>query len=1074
VSRDESGRQGPNINRFNRLEAGEAVAKRRFVKTTSLIAVVLLGLFSSASAEARDWFVRAGAEGGDGSQARPFNDPWQALDKCEAGDAVHVAGGKYFGRSNTGVWEIPFDDVTLLGGYDADFKTRDPWKNLTQLLWEKTSKSSPIEARLRSTKKNTVIDGVVIDQRDQCRYETEAQTGRAEKPCESAMHFWVPATVRNCVVINPGLDGIVAAAGSTLENNLIVNAVNWGININKTTDNQAIATIKNNTVAFTFSFKEPGKGAYDGSGIALKGPANVTQNIIAFSDSNGLYITASNEKVSLTQNVFFMNLWSNAKVYVDNKDTPIDDKSMDLLEEVGLKAFEGNLVKNPQLPLDPKWMDAVSKRTSATPGKLVMDDFNQTRKLLGLNLIEKGGTPPSGVAPAMDLDDALKLLNPKNAGKAGARVLPLKVSFQGTGASAVQRDYVKVEPKSWVKDPGPADGKAFQMVVALASVANIDGIPSQFKKAEHAGVSLHQPDGDYAPMVGFFKTGSSVDRTVTPAMGYWRGSGKPNRLFVVKGVAYAIKWVPKAAFLIDSIEEYEAPQASAARTPGKDWFVRAGAQGGDGSKARPFKDPWQALEKMESGDFIHVAEGDYFGKLKAGIWKIDTTNITLLGGYDASFKERNPWKHPTRLTCPPDYKGRRGGNTIEGVDDHTGAVVDGFVFDKVANNQYTPEGDLLYSRSDSADHIWFAKNDVVIRNNIFVNGAMGAIRAQSGQTIENNIFINHYQQTVHADRAFEGPFIFRNNTVVFSWEVKFGEGHGRGGTLLTVGSGFKSIIDNNIFEFSDNDAVWIGTTNDASDIELTNNVFGHNLYSHVRRPIDSVTVDDNNWAQLADFKFKKVSGNVLMSSGVVVDQKWFDVYLSRTAMTPGKVKMDDWNQLREMLGQPVMATGGVAGRGLSPAYPWEKALQAFPKNPKVTAGARARDLPVSFTGVERKVLSFDYTDVTWDNVAASKDDWEKLVGRRVALKVVFNDIDSQYYLPEVSQDLFTAFKVTGPEGSSSKGLPLRGYVKKGGKPERVVRQAKSYSSGAVEQWYVLKGVAKPGKQLVVEVVERAE
>lgn len=33
--------------------------------------------------------------------------------------------------------------------------------------------------------------------------------------------------------------------------------------------------------------------------------------------------------------------------------------------------------------------------------------------------------------------------------------------------------------------------------------------------------------------------------------------------------------------------------------------------------------------------------------------------------------------------------------------------------------------------------------------------------------------------------------------------------------------------------------------------------------------------------------------------------------------------------------------------------PWEKALQLFPTNPKVTAGARAKDLPVSFaaTGV---------------------------------------------------------------------------------------------------------------------------
>ena len=54
------------------------------------------------------------------------------------------------------------------------------------------------------------------------------------------------------------------------------------------------------------------------------------------------------------------------------------------------------------------------------------------------------------------------------------------------------------------------------------------------------------------------------------------------------------------------------------------------------------------------------------------------------------------------------------------------------------------------------------------------------------------------------------------------------------------------------------------------------------------------------------------------------------------------------------------------------------------------------------------------------------------------------------------------------------GLPVRAYVKKGGKPERVVRQAKSYSSGSPEQWYLVKGVVRPNKQLIVEGVERAD
>ena len=95
------------------------------------VAVMLL----SVPALARDWFVRAGSSG-TGTRAAPFGDPWQALDACEAGDRIHVAGGKYYGRLDSGVWKLPFARLQLLGGYDADFKTRDPWKHLTELTFK--------------------------------------------------------------------------------------------------------------------------------------------------------------------------------------------------------------------------------------------------------------------------------------------------------------------------------------------------------------------------------------------------------------------------------------------------------------------------------------------------------------------------------------------------------------------------------------------------------------------------------------------------------------------------------------------------------------------------------------------------------------------------------------------------------------------------------------------------------------------------------------------------------------------------------------------------------------------------
>lgn len=1043
----------------------------------ALIAVlvgVAVCLFAPVAA-ARDWFVRAGADG-DGSMARPFGDPWEALDKVQSGDVIHVAGGKYFGRLGNGMWEVPVDDVQLLGGYDADFKSRDPWKNVTQLLWDKNSKNRPKQERVVSTKKGTVVDGFTIDQRDQCLYETPEQLGRKEYPsCDGPMRFALPATVRNCVIVNPGFDGIVVAAGSTLENNLVVNAVNWGININSTTDKQAVAVVKNNTIAFTMSFKEPGKGAYNGSGLALKGHATVTGNIIAFSDSNGIYMTANPEKSTLADNVFFMNLYSNLKFFADGKDMPVDDKEMELLEEVGFKKVSNNEVKNPQLPVDSEWLDQVSKRTAASPGKLTMDDFNKARQVLGLPMIAKGGKPPSGVAPAMDLDKALKLMAPKAAGQAGARVRPLTVSFQAAGPAAPEKAYKRMEVSAWLSKPESFEGQPLELVVALSSVANVSSIPAPFKPDEHAGVFLHEPTGSYSRFVGFFRKGSTVQRVADAATGEWGGSGTPPKLFLAKGTVYMLKGYPKTGFLVDSLEPYEAGATAKAgnRPQGRDWFVRAGASGGDGSREKPFKDPWQALEKVEAGDFVHVAEGEYYGKLKTGRWKIDVPYLSFIGGYDTQFRERNPWKHPTRLFAPAEYKGRRDGYVIEGSDDHTGTVIDGFVFDRATDNKYKPNGDLDYDNSEKLEHLWLSKPECVVRNNLFVNGAEGAVRIGSGNTLENNIFMNHHIRTVVVQRGFgNAPIIFRNNTAAFSWDIRFGQGNGRNGHLLSIENGVNAIIDGNIFEFADNDAIRLMAN--PADVELTNNTFNHNLWSNVMRPQDNVTVDDKTFGQLKDFKFKKLAGNQVISAGLPVDQKWFDAYLNRTAYVPGKVTMDDWNQLREMIGQPVLATGGQGPSGFMPLYPWEKALKLFPTNPKVTAGARAKDLPVSFTGVAREESNFEYEDVTWADAAKSAATWDNLDGKRVAMRVVIRSTDNQYQLAELSKDDYTPFTVTGPEGTDSGGLPMRMYVKKGSKAERAVRQAKSYSSGTPEQWYTIKGVARGNRQLVVEVVERAD
>lgn len=1026
---------------------------------------VLLSVLVPHAAYARDWFVRAGAQNGDGSRAKPFSDPWQALDKVEANDAVHVTAGKYYGRLGLGTWKLPFDGVQLIGGYDQNFGTRDPWKNHTELLWDSTGKNWPKEERVGGGGTGQVVDGIVIDMQDQVLYTDPARTGRKDHASENAMRFTQPVTIRNSVIINADDNAISCKGGSVIENNLIVNSVGWGVEVQS--GNKLPATIRNNTILFTWTFKQPGMGAYQGSSISLQNPALVSGNILAFNDDQGIYTTIALDKTSITGNLFFMNLFANIK----SGDNAIGDKNMDLGEELGLKAYSGNVVQNPGLSLDKAWMDKYSKRTAAQPGKLEMDDWNKVRQTLGLPMMAKGGSIAGGIAPPWQLDKALALLQPKAA--QGARAKKLDVPAFSAAPVAAAKSYQTIELDAWAKNPDSVNGKALQMVVAIGSVANTSGAPSQFQQDKIAGAQFYGRTGEGSQVIAFFPKGSSAQRSIDEAAGYFR-AGKPDRLYTVQGTAYTLNGYPKAGFFVDSVEAFGGVSAAAARPQGRDWFVRMGAASGDGSKAKPFKDPYQALEKSQSGDTIHVTEGEYFGKLHAGNWHIDTTYIALVGGYDKDFKTRNPWKHPTLLRTGDDFKASHTGYTVEGgQSDHTGAIIDGFVFDKRRDNIYTASGDLDYSDSDKNAHLWLARSGCIVRNNVFLNGSEGAVRGANGQTYENNIFLNHYMKTLDIQSAFgNDPVIIRNNTFAFVWEMKFGVGHGRMGSLLILGTRVNAIVDNNIFEFADNDAIVLNAN--AREVELTRNTFNHNLWSNLQKPDGWVVVDDKNFTQLSDFGFKKLSGNQVMSANLPLDQKWFDVYLHRTAMVPGKVTMDDWNQLREVLGQPVIATGGQAGTGMAPMYDYKKAVALFPKNAKVSSGARASDLPVKFSGAAPVAEAIhDYQDVSWDtNKSASS--WDALSGKRVSMKVAIMGEDTSYNLGDAPKEQYLSFKNVGPGGIDDGGLPMRAYVKRGTTAERAVQNAKTYSRGTPDQAYVIKGIAKENRQMIVELVEAAD
>ncbi len=134
-----------------------------------------------------------------------------------------------------------------------------------------------------------------------------------------------------------------------------------------------------------------------------------------------------------------------------------------------------------------------------------------------------------------------------------------------------------------------------------------------------------------------------------------------------------------------------------------DWYVSlaTGNNKNAGMKETPFKNIWKAIASAAPGDTLHVAEGNYPGKMSCGWINMDKP-VNLIGGYNADFSDRNPLVYHTMLrptnaqnTTKPTF----GTLTIKtrkfGPD--CSILIDGFIFDHTQANSYhahegKPEG----------------------------------------------------------------------------------------------------------------------------------------------------------------------------------------------------------------------------------------------------------------------------------------------------------------------------------------------------------------------------------------------
>jgi hypothetical protein len=906
---------------------------RRVLRSLLVVACACL----PPAAGARDWFVRAGSSAGDGSREKPFADPWMALERVEANDKVHVAAGKYFGKLEKGNWEIPFPGVALLGGYDASFGERDPWKNLTELTWRKGSANRPDVSLARistSTRRDTsgaTIDGFFIDMQDYYDYLADGSFNAEALQRNGAVDLAKNGVLRNCMIVN-SLSAVETSPGAVVENNVIVNSIYAAVRARRGGDRDEPATIRDNTIAFVWATQGIAQGGTEGAGIEVTSKGVVERNLVVHADNHGAFITWP-PKVTLARNAFWRNLYSNVTFYVDGKRSSLDDADIGEDGDVGFAKGGGNLAVDPRLPFDAAWYERFLSRANLGR-KFDAKAWADTRAAAGLP--EASGEGIKLFAPAYPPQAVPALVTPKNPSlEQGARARKLAVTFSTAAAAATPaKEYAKAELAALAADPKRWDGKAIEIVAGLDGVTGVAGLP-EISADTHRAVHLKDAKGENRT-IAVFKKGTSIERFVDAVPSY--GSGPPRDLFVVRGTARARPaGYPRHMLAIDAIEPFERPVASSSRPQGRDWFVRAG-ESGDGSRERPFRDPFQALEKAAPGDRIHVAEGEYGGKLKSGKWVVDKKYIALLGGWDREFRRRDPWSTPTRLYWPPESKTAPQGYLLEGSGDHTGLIVDGFVFDRRTLNAYDADGFIDLRSSPDNEHVSVSSPESVIRNCTFVNGAGAAVRMSNAVTFENNIVVNVFDDGIRVTGGMgKGPAQIRNNTILFVLNARRPHsGSSSSGSGIALGGDVAAVVDGNVLQYVDNFAVKAEAR--VSEVVLTNNSFFRNWAAfRSTEGLPPPTVDEKSMHLLADLPFKKAEGNVVADGGFEIDPAYYASWFARTSAQTSRFSPDEWKAIAPPDG------GGGAKPGVGMALDWRQAAKLAPRNPQVK-GAHPRKL----------------------------------------------------------------------------------------------------------------------------------
>ena len=345
----------------------------------------------------------------------------------------------------------------------------------------------------------------------------------------------------------------------------------------------------------------------------------------------------------------------------------------------------------------------------------------------------------------------------------------------------------------------------------------------------------------------------------------------------------------------------------------------ATGKGKDATLEKPAKDLGNIISKLEAGDVVCIAEGEYTGRGDRGVDQIEIP-VELYGGFSSDFSNRDPWgahrtiftgihnsdnfETQTRLTIDTsDFATKlmeaRGEETAHNI------IVDGIIFDNGPRNYYRGDGDAIIRQGTANDSptpesgaltIRTGINStVIVENNVALNFAPteGVFSFFGGKnadvTIRNNVAVNNTGAGFRLGTSFVGEevpsYSFSHNISAFNQKHDpFGGIHGSG---ILLESSTTVSITNSIFIF--NDQFGVDNAKRAEGVVLTDNLIAANgkadyLEFDLRIDLDDIE-DESEFLDDA-------SGNdgepVVMS----ISEAWGNKYASRNIIDRNEAEED--------------------------------------------------------------------------------------------------------------------------------------------------------------------------------------